>query len=232
MTGESWSEAIARPLVFGLMDNAVVVGLFYVSFIILTQLVLTNVVVAVLLDNFVTDGLGDKENEVKGAPEISAAAGASFLVSVPSRDSRMAEGSPTVPSPDSRMSEGSPGGKEMPLSLSREQDSPPLPLFSPADGVGHSSGITPTLQTNQVYPPPASPLPPPIPAPESKVLHDPSIQPRMQALEESVRGLETKLDSYMRVMQASLEQLHARFDAVPPPPSLAVVPGPGSVMNP
>merc|ERR1712007_91777 len=55
MTGESWSEAVVRPLVFGLYKNdAVVVGIFFVSFIILTQIVLINVVVAVLLENFVT----------------------------------------------------------------------------------------------------------------------------------------------------------------------------------
>jgi hypothetical protein len=53
MTGESWSEAVARPLIFGLYQNdAIVVGFFFVSFIILTQIVLINVVVAVLLDSF------------------------------------------------------------------------------------------------------------------------------------------------------------------------------------
>jgi len=55
MTGESWSEAVVRPLIFGLYENnAATVGIFFVSFIILTQIVLINVVVAVLLDNFVT----------------------------------------------------------------------------------------------------------------------------------------------------------------------------------
>merc|ERR1712137_1296011 len=55
MTGESWSEAVVRPLIFGLYkNNAATVGIFFVSFIILTQIVLINVVVAVLLENFVT----------------------------------------------------------------------------------------------------------------------------------------------------------------------------------
>merc|ERR1712137_354287 len=55
MTGESWSEAVVRPLVFGLYKNdATIAGIFFVSFIILTQIVLINVVVAVLLENFVT----------------------------------------------------------------------------------------------------------------------------------------------------------------------------------
>jgi len=64
MTGESWSEAVVRPLVFGLYkNNAFTVGVFFVSFIILTQIVLINVVVAVLLDNFVTSD-PDEEAEV------------------------------------------------------------------------------------------------------------------------------------------------------------------------
>ena len=53
MTGESWSEAIARPLIFGLNPPSAMLGAtFYVSFLILTQLVLNNVVIAVLLDKF------------------------------------------------------------------------------------------------------------------------------------------------------------------------------------
>merc|ERR1712196_658851 len=61
MTGESWSEAVVRPLVFGLHKNdATVVGVFFVSFIILTQIVLINVVVAVLLENFVTSDPDDE----------------------------------------------------------------------------------------------------------------------------------------------------------------------------
>jgi hypothetical protein len=63
MTGESWSEAVARPLIFGLYKNSAwTVGIFFVSFIILVQMVLINVVVAVLLDKFVTDEPDDNEN--------------------------------------------------------------------------------------------------------------------------------------------------------------------------
>merc|ERR1712137_1458403 len=62
--GESWSEAVVRPLVFGLYKNdAVAVGIFFISFIILTQIVLINVVVAVLLENFVTSD-PDEDAEV------------------------------------------------------------------------------------------------------------------------------------------------------------------------
>ena len=67
-TGESWSEAVARPLVFGLYrSNAVFVSFFFVSFIILTQIILANVVVAVLLDKFV-----ENEPEAKEEPPPSA----------------------------------------------------------------------------------------------------------------------------------------------------------------
>jgi len=55
MTGESWSEAVARPLVFGYGRNAATASIYFVSFIIVTQMVLVNVVVAVLLDKFVTE---------------------------------------------------------------------------------------------------------------------------------------------------------------------------------
>lgn len=53
MTGESWCENVARPLLFGYHpENATIPGLFFTSFVLLNQLVLTNVIVAVLLDNF------------------------------------------------------------------------------------------------------------------------------------------------------------------------------------
>jgi len=64
MTGESWSEAVARPLIFGLYKNdAIVVGIFFVSFIILTQIVLINVVVAVLLEKFVASEPDEGEED-------------------------------------------------------------------------------------------------------------------------------------------------------------------------
>ena len=61
MTGESWSEAVARPLLFGLHNkNAVVATVFFVSFVIVVQLVLVNVVMAVLLENFVVPDGNDE----------------------------------------------------------------------------------------------------------------------------------------------------------------------------
>ena len=58
LTGESWSEAVARPLIFGEDKDsqpAWFSAIFFTSFILLTQIVLVNVVVAVLLDQFVDD---------------------------------------------------------------------------------------------------------------------------------------------------------------------------------
>ena len=46
LTGESWSEAVARPTLFGYVNpqiGAVLTGLFYVSFIIITQIIMINV---------------------------------------------------------------------------------------------------------------------------------------------------------------------------------------------
>ena len=80
MTGESWSEAIARPLLFGFDSNAILVAGFYVSFILLTQLVLTNVVVAVLLDNFVTDPGANEADDAHSGGKISVRS--SFLDTV------------------------------------------------------------------------------------------------------------------------------------------------------
>jgi len=69
MTGESWSEAVARPLMFGLeKTNGIQVSIFFVSYMMLMQFVLINVVVAVLLFGFVAE---DDETE----EEPAAAAG-------------------------------------------------------------------------------------------------------------------------------------------------------------
>lgn len=64
MTGESWSEAIARPLIFGWNSSSIVAATYFVSFIILTQIVLMNVVVAVLLDKFASGPEEEIEEKV------------------------------------------------------------------------------------------------------------------------------------------------------------------------
>lgn len=56
LTGESWSEAVARPMMWYYIDDpllAIGSGFFFCSYIIASMFVLTNVVVAVLIDNMV-----------------------------------------------------------------------------------------------------------------------------------------------------------------------------------
>lgn len=55
LTGESWSEAVARPVLWAHTDPWLSAGsaIFFVSFVLVTAFVLTNVVVAVLLDKMV-----------------------------------------------------------------------------------------------------------------------------------------------------------------------------------
>lgn len=62
LTGESWSEAVARVAVWNYYDEpmkAVGGGLFFVSYVLITAFVLTNVVVAVLLDKMVDPEVAD-----------------------------------------------------------------------------------------------------------------------------------------------------------------------------
>ena len=59
LTGDAWAEVVVRPLLFGYNSagalSATFVGLFFASYLLLMQIVLINVVVAVLLDKFVAD---------------------------------------------------------------------------------------------------------------------------------------------------------------------------------
>lgn len=57
LTGESWSENVARPVIWFYEDQILSTGsaLFFVSFVIVTGMVLTNVVVAVLLDKMTSE---------------------------------------------------------------------------------------------------------------------------------------------------------------------------------
>jgi len=76
LTGESWSEAIARPVLWWHTDPWLSVGsaIFFVSFVLVTGFVLTNVVVAVLLDKMVDSGaepldeLVDDDDDGEGSP--------------------------------------------------------------------------------------------------------------------------------------------------------------------
>jgi len=68
LTGESWSEAVARPVIWYYIHDplrSVGSGIFFVSYYLFTAVVLTNVVVAVLLEKMV-------DPEVSNAAQNSA----------------------------------------------------------------------------------------------------------------------------------------------------------------
>jgi len=63
LTGESWSEMIARPVIWFYSEDWILAAgaaLYFVSFIIISGFILTNVVVAVLLDKM-SEAAGDDE---------------------------------------------------------------------------------------------------------------------------------------------------------------------------
>jgi len=64
LTGESWAEAVARPLLYGSSSpsQGLMVALFFATYIVLVQVILQNVVVAVLIEKF-TDGQQSMEEE-------------------------------------------------------------------------------------------------------------------------------------------------------------------------
>lgn len=67
LTGESWAEMVARPVIWFYEDEAflaVAAAMFFVSFCLVTGFVLLNVVVAVLLDKMSSGG--DDESEAAG----------------------------------------------------------------------------------------------------------------------------------------------------------------------
>lgn len=72
LTGESWSEAVARPVIWYFIDDpirAIGSGLFFMSYICGGAFVLTNVVVSVLIDNM----CASEESEEDGEAEEAAA---------------------------------------------------------------------------------------------------------------------------------------------------------------
>ena len=72
MTGESWAEMVARPI----MDEYASAALYFVSYILVTSIVLVNVVIAVLLEKMVEqDEDDDDEDEDGGGGGALAPAG-------------------------------------------------------------------------------------------------------------------------------------------------------------
>ena len=67
MTGDSWAEGVARPLVFGLYSNSISTGIFFVTFVLLSDTVLLNTVVCILMENF---SLEEDEDDSKNAEDL------------------------------------------------------------------------------------------------------------------------------------------------------------------
>ena len=63
LTGESWSEAIARPLIFGLYNNSITAAAYFVSFIFLCSFLMLNLFVAVIYDAFMKHMQGSAEQD-------------------------------------------------------------------------------------------------------------------------------------------------------------------------
>lgn len=79
MTGDSWAEVIARPVIWSYGAPVVALGtaFYFVSFVLVCSMVLVNVVVAVLLDKMVdpeidVEGIDDEElDEGLESPDLS-----------------------------------------------------------------------------------------------------------------------------------------------------------------
>ena len=71
LTGESWAEAVARPVVFTEGHWPYVSGIFYVTYILLCGIVLVNVAVAVLLEKMVDveESTAEDAINIKDMPE-------------------------------------------------------------------------------------------------------------------------------------------------------------------
>ena len=65
MTGESWAEMVARPI----MDEYASAALYFVSYILVTSIVLVNVVIAVLLEKMVDQDEEEDDDEGDAAAE-------------------------------------------------------------------------------------------------------------------------------------------------------------------
>ena len=67
LTGESWSEAVSRPIIFGY--NGLSGAIFFISFIIIHQFVLVQVVVAVLLDKIIPSKTQPSTESTRDGPQ-------------------------------------------------------------------------------------------------------------------------------------------------------------------
>ena len=74
MTGDSWAEGVSRPIMEWYPDNGqrVLVQMYFVSYILIVGIILTNVVVAVLLEKMTMDEDVEEvaeEDQLKGNPD-------------------------------------------------------------------------------------------------------------------------------------------------------------------
>lgn len=73
LTGESWSEAVARPILFGWNDygpiSIYLASFFFILFVLINAFILFNVFVAVLLDKVVAPDEPEEEEDEPPAPE-------------------------------------------------------------------------------------------------------------------------------------------------------------------
>jgi Tfp pilus assembly protein PilO len=69
LTGESWSEAVARPLIFQDGSYSYVSAVYFVTFILLCGIVLINVAVAVLLEKMVDPEEEEADDDEQGSQE-------------------------------------------------------------------------------------------------------------------------------------------------------------------
>lgn len=201
-TGDGWAEVTGRPLTFGLyQNNGVTVSLFFVSYILLTQLVLTNVVIAVLLDSFVTTPEEKERAESSIPSQISAEAGSAFLASV-GGDSRRVS---VTLSPSDGDGVSSPNlGRD-----GTQHNSPQAQrvVFCDSNASAEVSATTPTAATACKMAVPSLHA-----HPEPNAIGE--VAASVRVLQETVSGL-----------QASMDALHRKMDALastqPPAPPLA-----------
>lgn len=93
LTGESWSEAVARPVIWYFIDDpikAIGSGLFFMSYIGAGAFVLTNVVVSVLIDNMCASEESEEDGEAQEAAadapqEVVDSNGVGITVEEPSK---------------------------------------------------------------------------------------------------------------------------------------------------
>ena len=81
LTGESWAEGVARPILFGWDEygkgfSPVLSSVFFISFMLINSFILFNVFVAVLLDKVTAADEEQDEEEEQAAADAAAAAAA------------------------------------------------------------------------------------------------------------------------------------------------------------